>query len=304
MIKRVCVVDGNPLLYRCDSVSDLTTPDGRRVSGVYGALDILQSAVESLAPTHLMVVWDWKRSETWRRYMYPGYKLHRERESSDAEERAKAQLKKKLFFEQLVLIRSLLKMFPVRQFLHYGMEGDDLAYWITHRMYRDEPKNEYICLTVDRDWLQLCKTGVKVFFSDSQVLADQHNFREHSKGCKNIEQFLTMKSIVGDAGDGVKGIPGVGPKLFEDYKSVCVDLDDFAEMSEKVARGLPEARFSRMLVDLSFYPYTPALDKHLHKSSLPKPDLALARKTFQELRFTKFLSVWKAWIRVFKGLQI
>lgn len=300
-MSRIAIIDGNPLVYRADSVSDLTTPQGVRVSGVYGALDVLQLAVESLAPTHLFMVWDWKREESWRRYMYPDYKLNRE-PKTDEERDAR-----KVFHEQIKLTYKILHHFPVRQFLQYGMEGDDLAYWICRRYAQtqtaDTDKKEYICVTVDRDWLQLVDKNTKVWFSDSQTMVDRHNFQSVS-GCINTEEFLLRKSILGDTGDNVKGVRGVGEKTYNKFANECFTLEDFANCIPKVDEQIDEARFSRMLVDLSCFPYTPDLDRHLHEISLPEPDLVKARQLFEELHFTRFLSIWKTWTRVFKWLRV
>jgi ribonuclease HI len=297
MTARIAIIDGNPLVYRADSVSDLTTPQGIRVSGVYGALDILQLTVESLAPTHLMIVWDWKREETWRRYMYPDYKINREAKTPEDVE------KRRIFHEQIKMLYRILRYFPVRQFLQYGMEGDDLAYWITKRMYPSSKQAAFICVTVDRDWLQLIDENTSVYFSDSQTLVDQHCFRQYAD-CDTVEDFLIKKSILGDTGDNVKGVMGVGIKAYEKVKDVDLTLDDYAELIPKVGRQIDEALFSRLLVDLALFPYTDDLDKHLRQTSLPVPDLKAARKLFVELHFTRFLSIWKTWTQTFKGLQV
>lgn len=344
MNTRIIIIDGQPLVYRADSVSDLTTPQGVRVSGVYGALDVLQLAVESLAPTHLMIVWDWKREELWRRYMYPDYKINREAKTPEDVE------KRRIFHEQIKMTYQILHHFPVRQFLQYGMEGDDLAYWITKRMYHvEEPacpicrcprlteldiegsgawvcveyqcdncmhtftheyfgeedlgKIEFVCVTVDRDWLQLIDKNTKVWFSDNQTMVDHYNFEKHT-GYDSVEDFLIAKSILGDVGDNVKGVLGIGKKTLAKHASKCMTLEDYATLIPKVEEQYDSACFSRMLIDLSCFPYTKDLDRHLHKVSLPEPDLAKARKLFEELHFTRFLSIWKTWTRVFKGLQV
>jgi DNA polymerase I len=300
MKMRVCVIDGNPLVYRSDSVSDLTTPQGVRVSGVYGALDILQMAVESLAPTHLMMVWDWKREDLWRRYMYSDYKMNRECKTPEEIQKRAA------LHEQIKLTYKILRHFPVRQFLQYGMEGDDLAYWVTKRMCplgASVKEPEYVCITVDRDWLQLVDERTKVYFSDSQTLVDRVNFPKIS-GCPTAEDFLVRKSILGDTGDNVKGVVGVGPKTYDAVKENCCTIEDFAAAIPKVEEQFDQAQFSRLMVDLSKFPYTKDLDDLLHHACLPNPDLVAARKIFEELKFTHFLSIWKTWTRTFRGLQI
>ena len=132
-----------------------------------------------------IVVWEGKGGNELRRRFYPGYKRNRVRPSED-------------IFKTVDMFRKLLEHVPVWQVAMPGYEGDDVIASLVN-MYRNAEKDITIHST-DKDFRQLIPLGVKV---DSNPI----------KACDD-KYIRLYKTLVGDASDSIKGLPGFGDVAF------------------------------------------------------------------------------------------
>ena len=74
---KLLLVDGSALLHRAyHAYPPLTNKKGQVVGAVYGVSSMLVSAIESVAPTHVVVAWDLPKP-TFRHEKYVAYKAQR-----------------------------------------------------------------------------------------------------------------------------------------------------------------------------------------------------------------------------------
>ena len=101
------------------------------------------------------------------------------------------------------------------------VEADDIAAYLVK--YKDKFKiGDIVLVSSDRDWDLLIQEGVMRF---SYVTQQRGNFRKLGAITMIVprEQYACFKCLVGDKGDNVPGITGIGPKraqqLLEEYGS-------------------------------------------------------------------------------------
>lgn len=157
-------------------------------------------------------------SSSFRKTVYPEYKANRKEkyEQQTEEEREKFQR----FFnnwEETILI--LQQEFPVLRF--QGVEADDIAGYIVKNKSKYS-LNQIWLASSDKDWDLLIGDGVSRFSYVTRKETTVDNWSEHYD-CK-IHEYVDLKILMGDSGDNIKGVEGIGPKralqLIQEYGSV------------------------------------------------------------------------------------
>lgn len=154
-------------------------------------------------------------SSSYRKNIYPLYKQNR-KDKYDSQTEAE-RLEFELFFEDFTSTLELLaEHYPVLRF--QGVEADDIAAYIVSKKRR-LALDEIWLMSSDKDWDLLIKPGVNRFSyvtrkeTTWETWSDQYPFEP--------EQYISVKCLMGDSGDNVPGIAGVGPKraqqLVEEY---------------------------------------------------------------------------------------
>lgn len=232
------LIDGNNLMFAQQHAARKPLMAGdRETTAVFGFLKTLaaiqgRAEYRDAAP---IVLWD--HSPTWRHEEYPDYKAKRD-DNPDlvkVKERVKAQ--------QPELIRGLHAM-GIPQFRCPRMEADDLAAFFVEMAER---KGQHVALvTSDKDWLQLVSMNIHWYdhTNDRKVFWD--HFLE-ATGYHTPAHFLESKLIIGDAGDNVPGINGLGEGAASKILSQWDSFADFAaawpEFRETIQKGDPWKRY-------------------------------------------------------------
>lgn len=195
----------------------MKTSKGVYTNGVYGFLRTLFSILEKQRPAYLAVTWDITR-DTFRRELYEQYKANRSETIIPLK-------------EQFKLCQEILGEIGIIQFMDTRYEADDFSGSIAHKFQRQVPVS---ILTKDHDYLQLVNdnTSLWLLMSD-QARADAFNKRHNiSKNEINIpektvlldrelvksefgvypEGVASLKGLMGDSADNIKGVPGIGDK--------------------------------------------------------------------------------------------
>lgn len=145
-------------------------------------------------------------TSTYRKAISADYKQSRKdkyAEQTDEEKKAFED-----FFKEYekTLVR-LAKDYPVFRFK--GVEADDIAAYLVK--YKDKFKYGNIWLiSSDRDWDLLIQEGVSRFSYVTRKEVTVDNWSTHYE--VDREQYISYKCLVGDKGDNVAGITGIGPK--------------------------------------------------------------------------------------------
>lgn len=194
------LVDGNNL-----AVQHRTGSTGRLDNGVaYGFYQSIIALASQWKPTTIRVLWD---HGSWRYEYFPGYKGARKKAREDRPQDAEQDYYQ--FLTQLGVIQEGLRHFGVEQEQAKGFEADDLAY---HFSMRDPRKGKFILISQDRDWLQLINPEISVWRNLQRVLVTHETFSLEVEPFMSVDEFIWCKSVIGDKGDDIPGIVGVGEK--------------------------------------------------------------------------------------------
>jgi 5'-3' exonuclease len=154
-------------------------------------------------------------SSSYRKAIYPLYKQNRKDKYDQQTEAERIEFE--IFFEDFTNTLELLgEHYPVLRF--QGVEADDIAAYIVGKK-RKLSVDEIWLMSSDKDWDLLIKPGVGRFSYVTRKEVTWDNWNDHY--AFEPEQYISVKCLMGDSGDNVPGIAGVGPKraqqLVEEY---------------------------------------------------------------------------------------
>lgn len=160
-------------------------------------------------------------SSSYRKALLPKYKVNR-KEKYETQTEAEAA-KFKAFFEEMQRVLQGYEnegIYPVVRFP--GVEADDIAAYIVSK--RKKYNNIWL-ISSDRDWDLLVDSNVSRFSYVTRKEITLDNWKEHYDF--SPEDYISIKCLMGDTGDNVAGVPGIGPKraisLVKEYGS-CYDI--------------------------------------------------------------------------------
>jgi DNA polymerase-1 len=165
----------------------------------------IQSLANSYKCSSIIITSDLGTS-TYRRAISPDYKQNRKDKYAEQTEEEKKAFEN-FFIEYEKTLVQLSRDYPVFRFK--GVEADDIAAYLVK--YRDKFNFEEIWLiSSDRDWDLLIQEGVSRFSYVTRKEVTVDNWSEHYE--VDRDDYISYKCLVGDKGDNVAGITGIGPK--------------------------------------------------------------------------------------------
>ncbi|HEY3400719.1 MAG TPA: DNA polymerase I [Geothrix sp.] len=226
-------------------------------------------------PTHLACVFDMP-GPTFRHELYPEYKANRAEMPEDLR-------------PQIPMIRQLVEALSIPIVELSGYEADD----VMGTLARESAAHGLpaVIVSPDKDLLQLVDDDLKIQVLNTKDGEIWHD-REGVKARMGVwpEQVVDFLSLVGDASDNVKGVPGIGEKgaalLLETHGSLDGVIAAKADLKPKQREGLEAAaewleltkRLVTVVTDLT-------LPLHPKDLAYPGVDEAKARETFKALGF-------------------
>lgn len=208
----------------------LSLPDGTPTGGVYGFASIAIELIKKLEPDYVAVAWD-KRGTNIRkrREIYPEYKAGRKPAPDD-------------FYAQIPLLNELLEAFGWPFYEIDDYEADDILGAFAKQA--TEKGIETCLLTSDLDALQLVGPLTKVY-AIKNGLSNIEEFNVESFEEKygiEVEQFLDLKALKGDASDNLPGVPGIGEKtaisLLQEFKTLDGVYENLDKIKPSTAKKL------------------------------------------------------------------
>lgn len=235
-------VDGNSLLYRAFyAMPDMTAKDGTPTGALHGFLSMLLKVVADKKPQYLAVAFDLPGG-TFRHADYPAYKAGRKPPPPE-------------LIAQMERIKPLLTEMGIAVLGVPQYEADDILGTLS--LLAEQAGMEALLITGDRDTLQLISDTTHVLLTkrgvtdtallDPSALQAQFGLAPDS--------MRDLKALMGDASDGIPGIPGVGEKtalkLLGEHGSlegVLAHADAIpGKLGERVREGAASARLSYQL---------------------------------------------------------
>ena len=184
--------------------------------------DDYMRTVDSLKKSYhcdkLIIAGDWG-SSSYRKTIYPEYKQNRKDKYADQTESEKAEFE--AFFTEVQSILEKYQTQGVYPVVRYqGVEADDIAAYIVSKRKQLE-LNQIWLISSDRDWNLLVDDGVSQFSYVTRKEFTVNNWSEHYDFSR--DEYISIKCLMGDSGDNVLGVPGIGTKralqLVQEYGS-------------------------------------------------------------------------------------
>jgi DNA polymerase-1 len=151
-------------------------------------------------------------ASAYRKNMYPEYKQNRKVERSEEEQER--------FTEFFNCLTDTVDALPFEHYKFKGVEADDVIAYFTKNL---SAKYDHTwVVSSDRDLFQLIKDNVSVFnmYSRKEIDID---YLDTEFGLTPRE-YSYARMIEGDAGDGITGVEGIGPKrsiaLIKEHKTI------------------------------------------------------------------------------------
>lgn len=221
------LVDGSYFLFRAyHALPPLTTSTGLQTNAIRGAISAIQKLMRRIQPTHMAVIFD-TPEPTFRHVLSPIYKGDR---PSMPEELA----------QQIPYLHNLIRALGIPLYTLPGAEADDVIGTLAKRA--EKAGHQVLISTGDKDMAQLVtdKVTLEDSFKDKPMDVDGV-FEKFGVWPNQIIDYLTL---MGDASDGICGVPGVGAKtaakLLTEYGSIGGILENVDKIKGKVGQSLKD----------------------------------------------------------------
>lgn len=204
---RVLLIDSLNSFIRSFTVIQHINKSGNHIGGLTGYLRSLAYAINLVRPTRVILVFDGQGSSTNKRYIYPEYKANRGiRRITNWDSFENQEQESEAITNQIVRLIDYLKCLPVDLLSIDKVEADDVIGHLVSKL----PDSKITIVSSDRDYLQLVNQNVEVYSPTKKVFYNQKRVKEEYD--VTPQNFLTHKILVGDSGDNVPGIKGMGIK--------------------------------------------------------------------------------------------
>lgn len=195
------LVDGHAYAYRAfHAIRDLRAPDGKATNAIFGFVKMLARMRGVITPTHLAVIWDGGLSAE-RMALVPEYKAQR---PSMPDELA----------QQIEEMAVYLRAAGVTSMQRDGIEADDLIASLVRLGERQGGR--VVIASADKDFFQMVSASVGLFNPNDKTDTIWSPAQVEAKTGVQPGQIVDWLSLVGDAVDNIRGVPGVGPKTATD----------------------------------------------------------------------------------------
>lgn len=241
-MEKFVIIDGNNLMFRAFyALPQLSNFDGEISNAVFGFTNMLVKVIKDINPKYLAVTFDVAK-KNFRHDTFAEYKGTRKPTPNE-------------LIPQFPIVKNLLNKMNIKVIEKVGLEADDLMGSLS-RAY----DTENIIVSADRDAFQLINENTSILYpkkgiTETMVL-NLDNIEEFY-GVR-ADQVVDLKSIMGDSGDNIPGVPGIGEKGAKDIitkygnlDNVYNHLDDFkGKQLEKLINGKDSAYMSKYLATI------------------------------------------------------
>lgn len=267
------LVDGSYFLFRAfHALPPLTTSTGLHTNAIRGAISAIQKLMRRTQPTHMAVIFD-TPEPTFRHKLSPIYKGDR---PSMPEELS----------QQIPYLHALIKAQGIPLYFLAGAEADDIIGTLTKRALAEG--HHVLISTGDKDMAQLVNEHVKLEDSFKERVLDEAGVFE--KFGVHPNQIIDYLTLMGDASDGIMGVPGVGAKtaakLLNEYGSLNNIIANADQLKGKLSQNIKD-NVDNIKVDHQLASIVCDLDLALdwHDLKLANPNVDQLRELYTELEF-------------------
>lgn len=198
-MSKLLVIDGMALLFRHFFATSFSkqffyNKYDQPTNGVQGTIRHIYKAIEIIRPEKIIIAWD-MGSKTVRTEWYDDYKSNRPPPPEE-------------LIPQFDLVKDVLNDLGFYQIGITGYEADDIIGTIAKKY------NQTIIISGDKDLLQVINSHNELWltkkgFTEYDIYDYERFINEYSI---TPEQFIDVKALMGDSGDGYFGVSGIGEK--------------------------------------------------------------------------------------------
>jgi DNA polymerase-1 len=242
---RLLLVDGSNLLIRALMATERSpmSHHGMDTGSLLVFINTLAGHIREEEPSHVVIAWDGPGFR-WRQGVDPQYKANRPAVVDGPEAQEYNDRKSDAFS----MAQAFCALAGLMQVQRQGYEGDDIIanYWQHYRKTAD-----VVILSSDKDFMQLLTEGTEqVRLSSYGAPTDRWDQArvEEKFGCP-VEWIPNVMALMGDSGDNVIGIRGIGPK--KAVKILHASAGDLDLIDDARVEGhLAQVKNNLVLVDL------------------------------------------------------
>ena len=175
-------------------------------------IKVIQSLRKSYKAKYVILACD-EGSSSYRKSIYPEYKANRAEKY--ATQTPEEELEFKLFFEEFnntIKVIQEQDLFPVLKF--NKVEADDIAAYLVQALPKHFNIEHIWLISSDKDWNLLVNGTTSQFSYVTRKEITLDNWNDHHD-C-TPEEYISIKCLMGDSGDNIKGVEGIGPKRAHD----------------------------------------------------------------------------------------
>lgn len=267
------LVDGSYFLFRAfHALPPLTTSTGLHTNAIRGAISAIQKLMRRTQPTHMAVIFD-TPEPTFRHKLSPIYKGDR---PSMPEELS----------QQIPYLHALIRAQGIPLYSLPGAEADDIIGTLTKRALAEG--HHVLISTGDKDMAQLVNEHVKLEDSFKERVLDEAGVFE--KFGVHPNQIIDYLTLMGDASDGIMGVPGVGAKtaakLLNEYGTLSNIIANADQLKGKISQNIKD-NVENIKIDHQLASIVCDLDLALdwHDLKLTNPNVDQLRNLYTELEF-------------------
>ena len=259
--------------------NELTNSEGLPTGYIYRFFNCFFKIMKIVNPTHIVICWDISR-KTWRKEIYSEYKSNR----GPKEENPNISFKN---------IKDILSVTGILNYEFDGYEGDDLVGSFANISLAEK---NYI-VSGDRDIFQLINNNTVVLFpSKKEWIEVDKNYIKENYGI-DVNQYIDMKALMGDAGDNIPGIEGMGEKTASKLLNQYNNIENIvnADVQELFKNQKKQENFLKWKENYSLYKKLVTIDKFVpleidFDDCINKVDWNNAISYFEKFEFKSFLN--------------
>jgi len=227
-VGRLFLIDGSSQMYRAyHAIKALTGPDGHSTNAVFGFITMLRKLIADHQPELIAAAFDLP-GPTFRSELAHDYKANRAPMPPD-------------LVEQVPWVHEACEALGVPVLTSQTYEADDVIGTLARQAVAKEL--EVVIVTSDKDFFQLVGGPIRVFDPrDTGSWCDADAVKE--KMGVTPAQVIDVLSLMGDAVDNVKGVPGIGEKGARELIGAFGSLDGLLERASEV----PKKRYRTALL--------------------------------------------------------
>ena len=235
---KVLIVDSLNTFLRSFVAIHHINPAGNHVGGLGGFLKSVGAVIKQLEPTRVILVFDGVGGSTNKRYLYPDYKANRHiTKISNWDAFDNQEEESEAITNQILRLVAYLRCLPVDLVAIDKIEADDVIGYLAQQF-----DTKVTILSTDQDYLQLVSDKISVYSPVKKIIYDPARVKQ-DYGI-TPQNFLLGKVVLGDKGDNVPGVKGIGektlvklfPQLKEEEKYRLILMLEHAKQNEKKSK--------------------------------------------------------------------